>query len=218
MPYITNQFNRKQMYRSPDRDYKKKTYAFYSILFLFIITDIYASKAVQINPHHLDIIVAVLYPVSWIFSELGVPITGGFLDGPQPSVYYHVLMLNSALLGVIWGGLLTYDYCKRCRFFRYPAYGAKLAQRNALRHPTAKVFANARLYWFFLRTMYLSLIVISIVTIWHVYPGRVTFHTSGFVMPIYISIMVAVVCCFSPSSFFGLISCICSDIDTIRKR
>jgi len=218
MPYVKNPFNGKMMYRSPDKYAKRNNIIFCAILFFIVMLDGYASKTVGLATIHLETMETFLSPVSWYFRLFGIQIAGGFVDGPQLPTYYRVLMLNSALLTILWGGFLVIIGCKRAKIFKYPAYAARVSQRNALRHPSLEIFRHESFFWLFLRVMQVAIIYADIMILFYVYPGRVTFHTSGLIMPTFISLIPAAFLCLLPSAILGLISCIFSDIDLLQKR
>jgi hypothetical protein len=204
----------------PDRDGRlrgKYSKISFTILFLIISLDVIATLAVRSNTHILYLFQNLLSPISWLFDALGIPISSNYLDGPEPLVYYRILMLLSALLGASWGVISAWHFCKRYRFFRYPAYYAKVAQKSAARGPKSDISTNFWFYFIFLRLFFVSLLCLTVITIWAVYPGRFTFHVKDFVVPIVFSLLPGLFWSFLPLSMLSLTSCLCSDLNAIKR-
>ena len=122
MPFYMR--NGKRYYRMPDREEGprgKNVKICLATLGLIVFLDLMATLATRTNAHLLDVMQELLAPISWLFEALGVPITSAYFDGPESQVYYRVLLLLSALLGQSLGVPIAYHFCKRFRFFKYPA-------------------------------------------------------------------------------------------------
>jgi len=212
--------NGKKYYRMPDKNGRirgklSKLFLLFYVLAIFI--DMLAMIAVHLDaPHILNTLQVLLSPIDLIFDAIQIPITGGYFSGPNPG-YYRLLLLSSAFLGISWGTLLTWHFCKRYRFLRNPSYYAMAVQRSYLRHRL--VYTSN--YWFYfirLRIMNVVLTFFCVVMFFIMFSGQTAFHVNDLVMPIFFSLFFLPILWFLlPWFTLALVSCACSDLRTIKK-
>jgi hypothetical protein len=193
------------------------TTAFKIILFVIISLDIIATLLLRNNVNLLETMQKLLTPVGLMFNVIGIPITADYIDGPFPPVFRRVLMLLSASYGIGQGILFAWPFCQRYRFFSCPAYYAILRQRISVRHPREDILARPWVYFLFIRIFWFVGFYVSFMTLWGVYPGRIVFHIKDTIVAIAFSLFPALIWGFLPMSFLGLMSCVCSDLNSVKK-
>jgi hypothetical protein len=195
--------------------FQKKS--FLVIVYLTLSIDVLAGISVHFHALQiLNILQMLLYPIACLFELIRIPISGTYFNGAQPLIYYRVLLLSSALAGTGWSLIHAWTFCRRFRFFRYPAYHDLALQRAYLRH--RDIFRHSKWYYFiYVRILSLALISLSITIIFIMYPGRITFHVHDLVMPVIFSLLPGLCWSLLSISVLNLTSCACSDLLAIKR-